>query len=530
MKNKRSDTKKYLLRTLVFFLGAIFGLLVIELGLRAFSSAQRNTQPIVGGSFRVLCLGGSHTQGLGIEPKRAYCNQLQERLTATGISDPNTFNLGEGGMNSHQILERLPKLLKKYRPQLVVAMIGEPNEWNHKGLDEFLSLEEKAAPPSALVSFIHNLRILRAIRLFDAHQTEAKFDPYELEISQLLPMLGQHHSQGRAEALENLFRQAGGKGPRAVTAATQLSILHHFSHNHSKSLAWAKAGFEAQPGTFNLSLMKAIEAISSPRLPPNLDRKQNKLLRWLHASLSREKLPPLAVRALLENDSRGAVTECLRDKICRAHIIRVAELDPENAWLRSILYGEFFASADYNALTRLISGSLRWNPVHFYETPIFHASRLRSELKRAGNQQKNLSLLQEAIDASARDFPFVPSRIERKTDEAMISRWLAHDLAKIQKMLDEQGVMVVFQTLPPRRKANLARRRTDQVILEYCRQASCHLSDTWQAFQHLAGKLPSVDQNEVFSTEYGPTDEHLNEFGHSLVADQLLRDILPLLK
>ncbi len=81
---------------------------------------------------RVLCVGDSFTYGEGAaSPEMAYPNQLQRLLDASATGSWQVVNRGWPGRNSSELLQRLPGMLLRERPDYVCILIGNNNRWSH---------------------------------------------------------------------------------------------------------------------------------------------------------------------------------------------------------------------------------------------------------------------------------------------------------------------------------------------------------------------------------------------------------------
>lgn len=89
----------------------------------------------------VLCVGDSFTFGTGASsPAMAYPSQLREVLREMDPHHPalewEVINHGWPGRNSSELLQRLPELLREYRPNYVVILVGVNNLWNTTEMDQ----------------------------------------------------------------------------------------------------------------------------------------------------------------------------------------------------------------------------------------------------------------------------------------------------------------------------------------------------------------------------------------------------------
>jgi lysophospholipase L1-like esterase len=83
-----------------------------------------------GATYKVLCVGDSHTYGAGEPEQDSYPAQLQVFLDAQAPGRYSVLNLGVPGMNSAQVLTRLPVLVARFHPDMVVVWAGVNDAWN----------------------------------------------------------------------------------------------------------------------------------------------------------------------------------------------------------------------------------------------------------------------------------------------------------------------------------------------------------------------------------------------------------------
>ena len=123
-------------KLLLIFLGIFICLFLLELGLRLGGFVYCAMNPLPkdqGAQYRVLCIGESTTVGVGASDRSRfnYPHQLEgmlngkfPRLGAQCFFDRNI------GFNTTENLIKLPSYIEKYRPQLVIFMVGVNNWWN----------------------------------------------------------------------------------------------------------------------------------------------------------------------------------------------------------------------------------------------------------------------------------------------------------------------------------------------------------------------------------------------------------------
>ena len=121
------------LRVSLFFLGAV---LFLELSLRfaGFAYNLQHRLPVDRhGIYRIFCVGESTTWGIGASDpvSKGYPHQLEAMLNERYPDKKiQCFFENTIGQNTSENLLKLPRYIKKYRPNLVIFMIGANNWWN----------------------------------------------------------------------------------------------------------------------------------------------------------------------------------------------------------------------------------------------------------------------------------------------------------------------------------------------------------------------------------------------------------------
>lgn len=112
-------------------LTAAFSELALQaLSLLARGRAEREPAAPAAGALRILCLGESTTAAPPAGPDGSWPAQLQSLLDAGRPGRYWVLNKGRAGTSSSLILARLPDYLGKYRPDLVIAMVGvNDDQW-----------------------------------------------------------------------------------------------------------------------------------------------------------------------------------------------------------------------------------------------------------------------------------------------------------------------------------------------------------------------------------------------------------------
>jgi lysophospholipase L1-like esterase len=111
---------------------------LLEVGLQVASrfAEDRTSVWTPGARQRVLCVGDSHTWGVGVAREESYPARLQELLDEAEPGAYSVINHGLPGMNTAQIRRRLPVWLQRYQPDVLVVWAGVNNAWNRADSEE----------------------------------------------------------------------------------------------------------------------------------------------------------------------------------------------------------------------------------------------------------------------------------------------------------------------------------------------------------------------------------------------------------
>ncbi len=124
--------KHFLKNILLVLAGIIFVLILAELSLRMagkiyYASRIKNEalRPQDKDAIRILCLGDSYTFGMGADKGYSYPEQLERILNANNPQKNFiVYNAGVPGNTSSKLLSHLDENLERYRPHILIVMIG----------------------------------------------------------------------------------------------------------------------------------------------------------------------------------------------------------------------------------------------------------------------------------------------------------------------------------------------------------------------------------------------------------------------
>jgi len=147
------------LRQIAISLGLTLATIVIlEASLRLWSSwiqpSPLATPAILNNQLRILAIGESTTADyFSADSEGAWPRRLERSLNKQGI-DTLVFNEGLGGTNSPLILTKLDDWIEKYKPHLVISMMGVND-------NESLLFQEKLMEGSFSFDQVRTFRVLK---------------------------------------------------------------------------------------------------------------------------------------------------------------------------------------------------------------------------------------------------------------------------------------------------------------------------------------------------------------------------------
>jgi lysophospholipase L1-like esterase len=190
-------------------LGLALAFITLEVGLRTagavwlWARGRENPSPLADdGATRVLCVGESTTALGGAD---SYPRQLERILNSWGGGRRfSVVNAGVPGITTDVVLARLPDLIDRYRPHLVVSMMGVN--------DSLILLDNRLPPFTAW-------RVRKLLHFFYVRLREAfEPDPRDVIADPTVVRYASLRRAGDKEAAEAVLRK-GATGPDATDHA-----------------------------------------------------------------------------------------------------------------------------------------------------------------------------------------------------------------------------------------------------------------------------------------------------------------------
>lgn len=210
--------------------GTILALVIVELGLRLSGSLWMFRQKQANQNFekskKILCLGES-TTGLGGD--YAYPRLLQQELNHTyGVGVYEVINKGIPGITTSQIIQNLEMYLNKYRPHMVIAMLGindDPDGEDSESVNIFQSL--------------------RVVKLWNHLRQSLMGERYQTNGWLMM-------ADGNFEEAKKIFEDALQRNPNSIEAHIDLSLGYAFSGNYLESEQIIQQAMQKDPNNIDL--------------------------------------------------------------------------------------------------------------------------------------------------------------------------------------------------------------------------------------------------------------------------------------
>ncbi|MCF7887199.1 MAG: tetratricopeptide repeat protein [Candidatus Omnitrophica bacterium] len=281
------DNKKQ--KILVFFIGLLTAIFLLEVSLRVISSIyQKGVMPCEKsstleqeGHYTILCLGNSFTVGCGAPKGASYPDQLQhllnERIKGENIK---VINGGKINLNSAELLNKLAAKIDCVNPDLIILRTGGPNWWNHYKYNTYLARENKGNTPSKRLThslndfFYRRSRIYRLITLLISNM-KSKINPQLLryreqkeyiEATEWLKYLRDRWAllyynlhretlfvdKQKSEGAIKLFKKVIKADPDYPKNYRYLGEIYFFQKNYEEAIKWFIKGVKADPNYRNI--------------------------------------------------------------------------------------------------------------------------------------------------------------------------------------------------------------------------------------------------------------------------------------
>lgn len=502
-KNKK---KAFLRRIFVLFLGCFLTLAALELGLAIAGLLIPAPAPQAGREADILCLGNSHTAGLGAPQGESYCDWLQRMLHESAGRPIRVQNLGVAAANSADILDSLVENLNHTNPKIVLLMVGEPNYWNLRGF--------RHSDPNSLIQLAG--RILFETKTFRLWRQLAKPDPSDsleeayywlTRILRPTPLESAPLSESdRRVAKRHLTKAMDHKNlPSVFNFSLALARLAVLGGNLDDAERWYLTSISQTDG-FPYDAFLDLESSGHPKL------------RTIASQISLAKADPDAleiVRAVRSQEPLGNIPRLPQGLFEARKFFPAMTSLMRAGWVHERLTTPFAVrSMHARETTKTIEAIERYLKIY----PCCNSGGVWSLLSRLRSHQ-NPDLAARAQEAWNQLAPLRSGRAlpSSSPSNASIENWLREDLAAIVEKVRSAGAIPVFMTYPPIR-GSLNRRAPDSTLFATAQLTATPILDTYQQL------LPSLSARpDQYYSQSLRSEDHLNSQGYKLVASGLLK-------
>jgi hypothetical protein len=483
-------------RLMALALGTFTLAAVLEIALRATAFPEDEDLTPTTGDYDYVCVGNSHTAGVGEAVGRTYCEQLSDMLW---IGDRPVRGLNLGRVNGDTW--RLKNVMKHHLPALknreVFMMVGEANFWNLiPHADDDHAAESDSAWRPKLLNFWDLLgRTLSGEARFAGFGQSTVFEgvPRDSQAARL-KWLGLGVEIG---GINRLLRTESGQMPPAPVAEAREAFQALLKD--PKRMSMAQIGLVELGGAlptqidwqddkwsyFVAYLFKSGKAPREVwRAIPRREREQ------ITTAMRARGTYMISLRAELERwqpgDDRILEKYCGYDPLCmaRAFVVR----HRENPQIRPLeVFRESMALNPYP--------SLSWSQV---------ASWLQQELKVEG-----------AVDEVRGELARLGVKVGEFED---IEAWIKRDTLDMLRIAREAGGRPILHGYPVSTSGQS--RRVDTILKQTSAETGVEFIDSALYLRRSAHHL-KVSIPKLFLEIGGDVDAHLNVFGNELMARQL---------
>ncbi|CAN5424488.1 hypothetical protein BH10BDE1_BH10BDE1_04460 [soil metagenome] len=520
-------------RLLALLLGTLFTLFLFEAVLRLTGAFERKFWQVEGVALKsnkpvVLFVGNSHTMGSGAPKEKSFPNQLAGRLISRGHGTmPFEFvNVGRGNANSTFIVDTLPGFLTTYRPQYVVVMTGETNQWNHYGFADFAAISSSPDIGSKLYDLAYQIRIFRFIQLFNEFvlkpRSSAVFSSQEegdralywisaLDLGNMFDiskMTKAEVDEARESVASFLKKHPDHLGALMTLADIELKS----EETRASGFQFLRHAYEVGGGIYNFRIDRSLNSYNPDvGIQPDLAAwaKRLKDQRPVEYESYKELFEKLKVPDLIANVS-------IEKQV--SFYVEAVRLNPTDSIARSVLYRHQLLANLYEDCIRTLIDGAELNP--FANPTDWFAAlyNLRNILSKTSVARSGQMIAE--IDSALAEFKLrYPKHANPNSmiSPSAIDRWLEADLEKIRVMVENSGAKLMLQTYMPEKSG--VEKPADAVIRKFAQMHSIPLSDTSRYFFMIE---PDKQKRQRFFTSwYGQFDNHLGENGYQVVAELL---------
>ena len=157
-------------KIVALILGTVMSVVVLEVSLRVvgvvYSLQTKQGHPVKRepGTYVILCLGDSFTEGSGAPKGKGYPVQLEDLFRKKCPEKKiKVINKGASTLNTGEILEGFDETVNTVNPSVITILAGAANGWNSYGYGKYLS---RNGWKERISDFLYRIKVFKLIKLF----------------------------------------------------------------------------------------------------------------------------------------------------------------------------------------------------------------------------------------------------------------------------------------------------------------------------------------------------------------------------
>jgi tetratricopeptide (TPR) repeat protein len=263
-------------------LGLLFTLIIVEITLNIcgsviLSSKTNSFKKDENGQKIVLCLGDSFVFGEGASRGGDFPSRLELLLQSKlGKNAVIVINKGVPGWNSSMLANRFEDNIRKYRPSVVIILVGSNDDWNPAELDDDFILTNKWKAASYLEGLFYRVKtfrlmgfILQGIKnkitgsnrdVYRIKSGEPNAQPIaDSEYASLLACGYRHYFDKQFNSAACCFYSVIKRDPHRADGYVGLANIFHKRGKFEKSIRLLKKAIKIEPNNLFIYQMLSIE-------------------------------------------------------------------------------------------------------------------------------------------------------------------------------------------------------------------------------------------------------------------------------
>ncbi len=531
-------------KVIIFFIGLFSVILLLEVGLRIAGSIHKKITAsdqvsLKGGrqnSYIILCLGDSHTEGIGATRDKSYPKQLEGLLNSKVRGRTFTvINRGLGGYNTAQLLNELQYNIDSTKPDLIILLIGEANRWNYWG---YYAYSKGRNLFSILNDYLYRIRVYKLIKLLflnvkDRIKQKLSYNKIWFDITDVWADGDQRtYYKERIRRLKKAIKE----NPDNSFTYYNMGMVYKEQENYPEAVRWLKKGMELDSDDVSIYIALGEvykdqgnyeEAIKWLKKAVEMDQSNSSLYHCIGVCYRNQGNYEEAIKWLkkaVEMDQSNSsvyscIGDCYRNQGNYEEAIKwfkeAVEMEPSNSSTYSSIGYCYSKGGNYEEALRWFKEGVRVDPDNYFN----YGGIAEIYRETYGFTGREYSELVEFLRRTAKNSPAALNYIEmfsKKNAIEEIYNWARSDIGKIIKICQSQGIKIILHNYPINWWANIHLK-----LEKIARKYSIPFVDNERAFEVLWLRRQRRE-------DYFIPDGHCNEKGYAIMAKNIYNKMMKL--